>query len=80
MLETVIIPNGTNFLLSLSLPQQFVGKKIKVLMYSVDEIIETINVEKPKKVSQFRGIFTKEEGQKFHHYLNDSRSEWERNI
>jgi hypothetical protein len=78
MLETIIIPNNTHFLLSL--PQQFIGKKIKVLMYSVEEIIEPITVEPSKKISQFRGILTKEEGQKFHNYLNESRNEWERNI
>ncbi len=78
MLETIITPNDTNFLLSL--PQQFVGKKIKVLMYSIDEIIEPIIVEKPKKVSQFRGLFTKEEGLQFHNYLNESRNEWEKSI
>jgi hypothetical protein len=78
MLETIIMPSDTNFLLSL--PQQFVGKKIKILMYSVDEIIEPDVIEKPKKAAQFRGLFTKEEGILFNNYLNDSRKEWERNI
>jgi hypothetical protein len=78
MLETIIFPSDTNFLLSL--PQQFIGKKIKVLMYSVEEIIEPTIVETPKRISQFRGIFSKEEGQKFHNYLNESRNEWERDI
>jgi hypothetical protein len=38
MLEMIITPDDN--IIALVLPEEFVGKKIKILMYSVDEIIE----------------------------------------
>ncbi len=78
MFETIIVPSQASFLFSL--PQQFVGKKIKVLMYSEDEIFETVEEKPVSKAAQFRGMFTKEEAQQFHDYVNESRKEWERDI
>lgn len=33
-----------------------------------------------KKASEFRGIFTKEEGERFNAYITKARSEWDRNF
>jgi hypothetical protein len=33
-----------------------------------------------KKPSEFRGIFSKEEGEKINAYINKARSEWDRNF
>lgn len=33
-----------------------------------------------RKASEFRGIFSKEEGERFNNYLTKARSEWERNF
>jgi hypothetical protein len=39
MLEMIITPDDN--IIALVLPEEFVGKQIKILMYPVDEIIET---------------------------------------
>jgi DICT domain-containing protein len=62
------------------LSEQFVGKKIKVLMYSEDEVFPVVEEKPISKAAQFRGMFTKQEAQQFHNYVNESRNEWERDI
>ncbi len=80
MFETIIIPNQASFLFSL--PQHFVGKKIKVLMYSEDEIIEPVEDKPVSKAAQFRRMLnmSKEQVNAFHEYVETSRNEWERDI
>lgn len=74
MFETIIVPSQASFLFSL--PQQFVGKKIKVLMYSEDEIFETVEEKPVSKAAQFRGMLnmSKEQINAFHQYVETSRN------
>ncbi len=81
MVETIIVPEQTN--ISLNLPMEFVGKKIKILMYSFDEIKENV-LSQPKisKMASLRGSLNLSEEQStlFHNHIDESRNEWERNI
>jgi hypothetical protein len=81
MVETIIIPEQSN--ISLDLPLEFVGKKIKILMYSFDEIKESIVAKAPiSKMASLRGTLnlSPEQSAEFHQYIDQSRSEWETNI
>jgi hypothetical protein len=76
MTRTSMIPQQTDILLSI--PSKYVGKKIEVLLYSVEEIIE----ENPPQVTMadFWGKLSDETAQKLHDNLKVMRNEWERDI
>jgi hypothetical protein len=44
------------------------------------ELTEEPKKENKKKPSDFAGTLTNEEAEKFHKYLKQARSEWDRNI
>jgi hypothetical protein len=77
MIRTVITPQQQN--ISIQVPQNYIGKQIEVLLYAVDELVED-KTTGPSNAAKYKGLFSKEEGEKFNQYLNQARSEWERNI
>jgi len=76
MLRTSITPEQRDILLSV--PQEYVGKKIEVLMYAIEEIVE----ELPRKVTMadFWGKLSDESAQKIHDNVKQMRNEWEHDI
>jgi len=76
MLRTSITPEQRDILLSV--PQEYVGKKIEVLMYAIEEIVE----ELPRKVTMadFWGKLSDESAQKIHDNVKQMRNEWEQDI
>ncbi|MBS1538632.1 MAG: hypothetical protein JST20_12885 [Bacteroidetes bacterium] len=77
MIKTVIIPQSESY--SLTIPKNYIGKKLEVLLYAFDELVEEKAIAK-KKPSDFFGTLSKEEGEKFHTYITKAREEWDRNI
>ena len=77
MLKTVITPRENTY--PLSIPSNYIGKTIEVLLYSDDEVVEN-KAPTNKKPSDFFGTLSVAEGEKFQHYVTNSRSEWDRNI
>ena len=79
MVKTSITPEQTD--IHLSIPQNYVGRKLEVLLYPVDELTTEFEERQPKKKpSDFAGTLSKEEGEKFHEYLKQARNEWDRNF
>jgi hypothetical protein len=76
MTKTIITPENNNVLLSV--PDEYVGKKLEVLMYAVEELSE--NKLSQKKMSAYKGILTKEEAEQLQEYVKQSREEWNQNI
>ena len=76
MTRTRLIPQQTDILLSI--PSKYIGKKIEVLLYSVEEITE----ENTSKItmSDFWGKLSDESAKKLHDNSNAMRNEWERDI
>jgi hypothetical protein len=76
MLKTIVTPQQAT--LNISIPQKYIGKKIEVLLYAVDEIVE----ESSKNVSMadFWGVISDATADKLHKNANQSRNEWERDI
>ena len=74
MIRTTVVPENTN--LQLSIPQDYVGKKVEVLVFTADEINE--NKSDAHNVSSLRGKLQLSEEQylDFQKYLKDSRNEW----
>ena len=79
MVKTLITPSQTD--VHISVPPNYVGRKLEVLLYPVDEITGILGEEKPKKKpSDYVGTLSQEEGEKFHEYLKEVRNEWDRDI
>lgn len=79
MVRTSITPAHTD--VHISIPQNYVGRKLEVLLYPVDELI-TEKAEKTakKKPSDFFGIMSNEEAEKLRQHVEQSRNEWERDF
>ena len=78
MIRTSIIPNEQN--ISITIPQNYVGKKIEVLLYAIEELHDE---EKPlvsSGAANFKNIFSMEEGKDFNSYITQARTEWDRDI
>lgn len=76
MTKTIIIPENNNVLLSV--PDEYIGKKLEVLMYAVEELSE--NKAPQKTMSAYRGSLTNEEAEQLQEYVKQSREEWNKNI
>ena len=84
MLSTIIVPNNVNIDLHFKVPPDFLGKKTKIIVvYELEgdnkEPLVVTSTER-KKPSDFFGILTKEEGEKFQKHIQQARGEWDRNI
>ena len=76
MVRTLVTPLQQN--ISISIPQHYVGRQIEVLFYAVDELV--VDEEKeatPYSAAKYKGIFSKEEGDKFNDYIKQARNEWD---
>ena len=74
MIKTIVTPQSTD--LVLSIPPSYVGKKVEVILYLIEEIN---SAEEPKddKVS-LRGSLglSEEQYQDFHSHVKETRNEW----
>jgi hypothetical protein len=75
MVRTIITPDNAN--VNLSIPSDYIGRRIEVLYYPVDELIEEKSMA-TKKMSSFRGLLSEEEGNELQEYVKKSRDEWDR--
>lgn len=78
MIKTIVIPQNNTF--SLEIPNQYIGKKIEILFYSMDEIVEEKQVPIKPKISDFCGIITDSDYKSLKNHTEKARSEWNRNI
>ncbi len=81
MVQTIVTPRNVNFEMTVILPSEYIGKKVRVFFF-VDDEVSTINaaIAPSKKPSDFFGTMSEEEGKKMHEYIIHSRNEWERDI
>lgn len=77
MIRTVITPKNTD--LHISIPKNYVGKQIEVLLYTTDEVKEKEEANF-NNAARFKGLLTDKEAKKYHQYLKKIRSKWERSI
>lgn len=77
MVKTLLTPLQTQ--ISISIPQKYVGKQIEVLLYAVDELTEE-KTAKANHAASFKGLLTADDADKYHTYLKNARSEWNRGI
>lgn len=77
MIRTIVTPQQQT--ISIQVPQNYIGKQIEVLLYAVDELVEE-EIPKPNNAAKYKGIFSRDEGEKFNQYLKQARNEWNRDI
>ena len=78
MVRTLLTPQQQN--ISIQVPKNYVGRQIEVLLYAVDELIEEEKKVTSSNAAKYKGIFTKEEGEKFNDYIKQARDEWNRDF
>ena len=78
MIKTIITPQNNSY--PLLIPDNYIGKKVEVLLYALDEVAEEKKAPAAKKPSDFFGTLSKEDGEQFQQYVTKTRNEWERNI
>lgn len=76
MKKTFAIPQNNNY--NLVIPNNYIGKKIEILFYAHDEIVEKnpLPVVKKRLSNKYRGILSKEQGQSLNEHIIGMRNEW----
>jgi len=72
--KIVDVQNNT---LSITLPDDFKGEKVEVIVLSIEEPKPQTKL---KNSERFSGAISKETANKIHKHLNQVSNEWERNI
>lgn len=75
MVRTVVVPENAH--LELDLPADYIGKKVEVNVFLVDEIKN--KADKPT-MAQFWGILSPETAKDIRQEIKKMREEWERDI
>lgn len=79
MIKAHLTPKEQN--ISITVPQDYVGKEIEVLVYAIDELERKNDpVVQPKKLSDLGGTLSKETTQDMLNALDESRSEWDERL
>jgi len=76
MIRTILKSNQND--LTITLPDNLVGKLIEVIAFEIKEEKNIISPEQKKlKPSQLRGFLSKKSAELMHDHINQSRSEWD---
>ncbi len=76
MTRTTITPTENNIMLSV--PERYIGKRIEVLMFDVDEVALESTAESSKlKPSELRGFLSADTADAIQQHLQQSRKEWD---
>jgi hypothetical protein len=77
MIRTIVTPQNNNILLSI--PNNYIGKEIEVFLYAKEELEEQ-KTTKVNTASRFKGLLNNDEADKYNTYLQQTRSQWGRDI
>lgn len=76
MIRTNLIPQNTD--IQITVPQRYVGKKIEVLLYALEEVNEAEKL--PYTLADLWGKLSAESAEKIHQASIQIREEWNRDI
>jgi hypothetical protein len=81
MVSQIITPQKETVELEVTLPANYIGKKVYCFFY-IEEEVENgkVSISSAKKPSDFFGILTPEEADKFDKHTRQIRNEWDRDI
>lgn len=76
MIRTILRSDQNN--LTVTLPDDMVGKLIEVIAFEIKEEVLDSKFENPKlKPSQLRGFLSQKSADLMHEHVNQSRAEWD---
>lgn len=78
MIKTIVTPLKNSY--NLSIPSHYIGRKIEILFYAVDEVSEGTNVTPKKSKADFSGILSDEDYDALETHTEQARKEWNRDI
>ena len=74
MLRTILTPASTN--VNLSIPKEYLGKKVEILLFSMDEP-KNEQIVKKMNWKKYKGIMSANRADEMQKYVEQSRNEWE---
>jgi hypothetical protein len=77
MIKTVVVPQNDTY--SLSIPASYIGKKVEILLYALDEVVEETRTVPKKTMADFNGILSETDYLSLKAHTEQSRKEWNRN-
>jgi hypothetical protein len=77
MIRTTIKPENTD--VHISIPDDYVGKNLEVLLYAVDEPLD-VTPHDTNTMAHYKGILSSAEAAQLQEYVKKSREEWDTNI
>ncbi len=79
MVHTTVTPSNTK--VSLTIPEEYIGKKVEVLLYTLEESeLKRPAKNTKKKPSGYAGSLSPKAAEIFLKHIEISRNEWERDI
>lgn len=78
MIKTVVTPQKNSY--NLTIPANYIGKKIEILLYALDEVAEEKNTTPKKSMADFSGILSDNDYQALKAHTEQARKEWNRDI
>lgn len=76
MIRITATPTDSNIVLSV--PEKYIGKKVQVLMFDVEEVTLEYTLKSPKlKLSQLRGFLSADTAEAIQQHLQQSGKEWD---
>jgi hypothetical protein len=73
MIKNIFTPDSNT--VTITIPDNYIGRTMEVLAYLRDDI-QPVKRE-PFDITQYRGLFTEEEGEKYQQYLREARASWD---
>jgi hypothetical protein len=77
MIKTLAIPQNNSY--NLAIPNNYIGKKIEIIFYALDEIVEE-KVKPKKTMADFCGILSDSDYSSLKEHTEQARTEWTRTI
>jgi hypothetical protein len=78
MNKTIAIPQNNSY--NLAIPNKYIGKKIEILFYSLDEVIEEKVVSPKKTMADLWGKLSEETGNELNKQVEEGRKGWEKRL
>jgi hypothetical protein len=78
MIKTIAIPQENIY--NLAIPSKYIGKKIEILFYSLDEVSEEKTVSPKKTMADLWGKLSNETGNELNKEVEEGRKSWEERL
>lgn len=78
MIKTIAIPQNNSY--NLAIPNKYIGKKIEILFYSLDELMEEKVVSPKKTMADLWGKLSEETGNELNKQVEEGRKGWEERL